>query len=119
MSKLEEYENYLKENMPSDCIPLFKKFAFCRYKVNNYLKQTDPNTLHKKLNSPGFNNFGCEEEAIPYSSCILEFREKYQDLKNYVALIENKPQFYNANTEEEYRENLKKHALKFNPFELF
>jgi len=118
-SILERYENQLRAEMPEDCIPKYKKFLFCKVKVMEYLKQKlNPLQYSQVGTFKGDLGAGCVEETNDYLNCQESFLDRYNDLKNYVAIIENKPENYVPGRDEIFRNNLKKHALSINPGEV-
>jgi hypothetical protein len=115
-SLIDDCNSQLSKEMPEDCIPKYKKFLYCKTKVTDYLQQTlNHNQYTSHFGMPGQFTFGCAEEYKEFSGCYTEFKNQYDDLKNYVALIENKPHEVVPGADEIFKENMKRHALIVSP----
>jgi hypothetical protein len=113
---IESYNNQLRTEMPEQCIPMYKKFMFCKTQVTDYLHQTmKRNAYIKHFGQEGQKTFGCTEEYNEFSTCYVDFKNQYVDLKNYVSLIEGKPHMVVPGPDEIFRQKQKEHALTVHP----
>jgi len=116
---LDSYNNQLKADMPEECILPYKKLLFCQIKAQDYIKKNyTPGQLFYHNYRYGDRVKGCEQEYSSFNQCYGPFLDKYNDLKNYVAVIENKPQNIVPGDDEIFHSNLKEHSLKISPYEV-
>ena len=112
---LSTWETNIRKEMPEECVPLYKRFLYCKHSVGNYLKTTDPR-LYKRLGTRiGDSIIGCTEEYKQFNNCNAPFLDSYNDLKNYVAMIENKPHNIVPGKDDIFKANNLSHSLKVSP----
>lgn len=109
---LNSVEEYLKGNMPEECLMNFKKFYKCKLDSDEELiKKLGYAKFTKQQTDPFSFVNGCKNEFNNLVKCQNDFVDRYMDLKNYVAEIEGKRQPFDK---KEIERDLKKNMTTYN-----
>ncbi len=114
---LNNYESELNSRMPENCVALFKRFTLCKLDHDESILKTKGRVFYTEYQTEPYAAVdGCKNEYSAYNQCYEDFKERFYDLKNYVASLNNQAMPFDKDFERDRKKNMTKYNFGLNKF---